>query len=83
MMNLERRVSIAVQTIGNSSPNVKRRARLLWSSAIKDKGATTWKRKGSIMWSPDLLGPFITDGIAAMQPEHYALAFRAGRLKAN
>ena len=32
---------------------------------MKDMDATTWKRKGSsIIWSPDLLGPLITDGSA-------------------
>ena len=32
---------------------------------MKDMDATTWKRKGSsIIWSPELLGPLITDGSA-------------------
>ena len=32
---------------------------------MKDMNATTWKRRGSsIVWSPELLGPLITDGSA-------------------
>lgn len=32
---------------------------------MKDMDATTWKRRGSsIIWSPELLGPLITDGSA-------------------
>ena len=32
---------------------------------MKDMDSTTWKRKGSsIVWSPELLGPLITDGFA-------------------
>jgi hypothetical protein len=32
---------------------------------MKDMDATTWKRKGSsIVWSPELLGSLITEGIA-------------------
>ena len=51
---------------------------------MKDMDATTWKRRGSsIVWSPELLGPLITDGIAATQPELSALAFRARWLKAD
>ena len=43
---------------------------------MKDMDATTWKRKGSsIIWSPDLLGPLITDGSAV--PLRTALCWMA------
>ena len=43
---------------------------------MKDMDATTWKRRGSsIVWSPDLLGPLITDGIAV--PLRTALCWMA------
>ena len=43
---------------------------------MKDMDATTWKRKGSsIVWSPELLGPLITDGIAV--PLRTALCWMA------
>ena len=44
---------------------------------MKDMDATTWKRRGSsIAWSPDLLGPLITDGNAV--PMRTALGWMAG-----
>ena len=43
---------------------------------MKDMDATTWKRKGSsIIWSPDLLGPLITDG--SVVPLRTALCWMA------
>ena len=43
---------------------------------MKDMDATTWKRRGSsIVWSPDLLGPLITDGSAV--PLRSALCWMA------